>query len=87
LLILERIAQKRLKQDGLLQDESMNNQGANQTSNAEPEKRSQSESSDEDLEKTSTNAHRYTLYARIEEYQELSQVKNKANLSENNFLY
>ncbi len=72
MFILERIAQKRLKQGALLEDESMNNQGENQTSNAEPAKRSQS---DEDLENTPTPAsHRYTLYARIEEYQELSQV-------------
>lgn len=63
----------------------MNNQG---TSNAEPIMPFQSESNDEDLENSPTPTyHRYTLYAKIEEYQTLTQVKMKFDLSENNFLY
>ena len=48
-----------------------NNQSA---SNDQPSKQSHSGSNEEDLEGTPTS-HRYTLYAKIEEYQTLLTVK------------
>ena len=55
----------------------MNN---NQASNDEPAKPSESESHshDEDLETPETHTHKYTLYAKIEEYQTLSKVTKEA---------
>ena len=66
---MELIARRRHKQQGaLLEDESMNNnQTANQNSHAK------NESKDEDLEITPIS-HRYTLYAKVGEYQALSTV-------------